>query len=122
MTRVPSSIPKDSTLVEAHELMRKHKIRHLPVTDGGKLAGIVSQRDLHLVETLRDVDPEEVPVEDAMTRDVYVVAPSEPLMKVAAKMAHDRIGSAIIVGDRGVEGIFTTTDALIALFHIWKPS
>ncbi len=102
-------------------MMRKHQIRHLPVTQGGKLAGLVSQRDLHLIETLKDVNPKEVPVEEAMTRDVYIVSPTEPLMKVAAKMAHDRIGSAMVVGDQGIEGIFTTTDALVALFHVWKP-
>ena len=48
MTRAPLSIRPEQTLAEAHRLMRKHRIRHLPVVDRGKLVGIVSQRDLML--------------------------------------------------------------------------
>ena len=43
--------------------------------------GILSQRDALLVETLRDVDPAKVPVEDAMTSDVYLVSPDTPLLE-----------------------------------------
>ena len=53
MTESPHSIGANQTLATAHEMMRAHQIRHLPVLRAGKLVGIVSQRDLYLVETLR---------------------------------------------------------------------
>lgn len=62
----------------------EHQIRHLPVLDGGKLVGIVTQRDLHLVETLKGVDQQTVTVEEAMSQDVYTVEPETPLPRWSA--------------------------------------
>ena len=120
MKRKPYTIAATATLDDAHHLMRKHRIRHLPVISEGKLVGVVSVGDLYLMETLADVDPREVEVSETMSKKVYTVAPDDPLDKVAAKMAADRLGSAVVVEDDEVVGIFTTTDALRALFHVWK--
>jgi acetoin utilization protein AcuB len=120
MTRTPHTINHDQPLARAHELMRAHHIRHLPVLQDGKLLGLVSIRDLHLIETLRDVDPREVPVEDAMAEEPYTVSPEEPLDVVAGIMADHKIGSAVIVDSGEVQGIFTTVDALRALLHLWR--
>jgi acetoin utilization protein AcuB len=120
MTPLPHTIEFDQPLARAHELMRLHQIRHLPVTQNGKLLGLVSIRDLHLIETLRDVDPAEVPVEDAMAEEPYTVSPEEPLDAVATVMADHKLGSAVIVEDGRIQGIFTTVDALRALLRLWK--
>lgn len=114
MTASPHSIGKDQFLVHAHELMRNHAIRHLPVLDGGRLVGVLSDRDLHLIETLRDVTPDKVTVEEAMTPVVYSVAPRAPLHEVVREMAAHKYGCAVVVDDREVVGIFTTIDALRA--------
>lgn len=115
MTAAPYSIGVDQPLDVAHDLMRAHRIRHLPVLRGGKLVGLLSQRDLYLIETLRDVDPRSVTVEEAMTQDAYAVAPSTPLAKVAKEMAEQRYGCAVVVEAAQVVGIFTAVDALRAL-------
>lgn len=120
MTPLPHTIEFDQPLTRAHELMRTHHIRHLPVMQNGKLLGLVSIRDLHLIETLRDVDPDEVPVEDAMAEEPYTVSPDEPLDAVAAIMADHKLGSAVVVEGGQVQGIFTTVDALRALLQLWK--
>jgi acetoin utilization protein AcuB len=99
-------------------MMREHRVRHLPVLEAGKLVGLISQRDLHFIETLQDVDPNNTTVEEAMTTDVYITGPYAPLEEVAATMAENKYGSAVIV-DRGkVVGIFTTVDALSALTQL----
>jgi acetoin utilization protein AcuB len=118
MTRKPHCIGRDQTLAAAHERMRAIGGRHLPVMDGGKLVGIVSQRDLLSVETMREVDPARVRVEDAMTADVYVVTPERPLGEVAARMVERKYGCAVVVDKSQVVGIFTTTDALRVLVGI----
>jgi acetoin utilization protein AcuB len=92
--------------------MRKFEIRHLPVLHGGKLIGLLSLRDLHLVETLPNVDPELVRVEEAMTQDVYAVEPKTPLKQVVSEMAARKLGSAVVVEGSKVVGVFTTVDAL----------
>jgi acetoin utilization protein AcuB len=115
MSAPPVTIAPERTLAEAHRLMREHGIRHLPVVDGGRLVGLLSQRDLYLLETLASVDPAAETVGEAMSAEPYAVAPDAPLERVAATMAERRIGSAVVLDDGAVVGLFTTTDALRAL-------
>ncbi|WP_373048790.1 CBS domain-containing protein [Vulgatibacter sp.] len=122
MTPNPWTVGKDQTLAVAHRLMRQHEIRHLPVLHGGALVGLVSQRDLHLIETLQDVQQDAVPVEDAMSPEVYAVAPGDDVAKVAAEMARRRLGSAVVVEKGKVVGLFTTTDALLLLAEVLRRS
>lgn len=114
MTTTPHTIGVDQTLQTAHKLMRDHHFRHLPVLQGGKLVGMVTERDLALIETLKDVDPTKVTVEDAMTPAPYTVAPDALLDEVVATMAEHRYGSAVVVDNNHVVGVFTTVDALVA--------
>lgn len=115
MSSSPYTIGADQTLRVAHELMRRHGIRHLPVLRGGIIVGIVSVRDLHLIETLPDVKEDEVTVEEAMSRDVYTVTRNTPLAEVARHMAEHKLGSAVVVEGNTVVGVLTTVDALRAL-------
>lgn len=120
MTRQPWTIERGATMTAAHQLMRSHAIRHLPVMDAGKLVGIVSERDLHLIETLPDADPDEVTVDDAMTETVYVAAPTDEVSEVVDRMAARKLGSAVVMQDQRVEGIFTSIDALHVLSHVLR--
>ncbi len=115
MTPVIHTIGETQPLATAHEMMRTHQVRHLPVLSGGKLVGLLSQRDLHLIETLPDVDVNRVTVDDAMSQDVYTAGPGDDLAEVASAMAERKLGSAVVVEGGKVVGIFTTVDALRAL-------
>jgi acetoin utilization protein AcuB len=115
MSAAPVTIAPERTLAAAHRLMREHGIRHLPVVDGGRLVGLLSQRDLYLLETLASVDPAAETVGEAMSAEPYAVGPDAPLERVAATMAKRRIGSAVVLEHGAVVGLFTTTDALLAL-------
>ncbi len=114
MTPSPHSVGQEQSLAQAHKLMRAHHIRHLPVLHGGKLVGVLSDRDLHLIETLRDVDPETVTVEEAMSPTVYTVSPRAPLDEVVREMAHHKYGCAVIEDNGKLVGVFTTVDAMRA--------
>lgn len=46
MSTEPRTIPPTATLEDARDLMDRSHIRHLPVTDGGRLVGMLSMRDL----------------------------------------------------------------------------
>lgn len=118
MTRSPHTIGHDQPLDAAHRLMREHDIRHLPVLQGGKLVGIVSQRDLHLIESLKDVDPARVLVSEAMNAEVYTVGPRASIRKIASEMATHKYGSAVVMEHEQVIGVFTTVDALRVLYGL----
>lgn len=92
--------------------MRRFDVRHLPVLDGGRIVGVLTERDVLFIETLSDVDPLKVTVEEAMSRDVYAVSSATPLAEVVAEMAEHKYGCVVIVDGSRVAGIFTTVDAL----------
>jgi acetoin utilization protein AcuB len=118
MVGSPHSIGREQPLSVAHEQMRSHGLRHLPVLHAGRLVGLLSQRDLWFIETLKGVDPATVPVEDAMSADVFTVGKDTPLAEVATEMANHKYGCAVVVEGSHVVGIFTTVDALRALVEV----
>lgn len=120
MTTSPHTVGADQTLVQAHGLMREHDIRHLPVLRGGELVGMLTERDLALIEQFSDIDPRATKVEEAMSTSIYGVAPEAPLDEVAAEMASKKYGSAVVVQSRKVVGILTTVDVCSALSSLLR--
>jgi acetoin utilization protein AcuB len=118
MTTTPHAIGSDQTLELAHRVMRENRIRHLPVLNGGKLVGVLTQRDLALIETLKDVDPKEVTVDDAMSSSVFSADPTTPLDEVTSTMAEQKYGCCVVMQNSKVVGIFTTVDACRALSEL----
>ena len=112
------TIGDEQPMTVAHKMMRDQHIRHLPVLHQGRVVGIVTDRDLHLVETLKDVDPSKISVSEAMTPDPYVVSPTASLDEVVSTMASNKYGSAVVSDHGHVVGIFTTVDACNAFAEL----
>lgn len=120
MTAAPHSIGSDQTIATASLMMNDHRIRHLPVLRGGQLLGILTDRDIKLIETFRDVDPTKIAVEEAMTEQPYSVSPEAALDEVVETMAANKYGSAVVMHNQKVVGIFTTVDACEALAQLLR--
>jgi acetoin utilization protein AcuB len=118
MTASPHTVGADQVLAYAHELMREYRIRHLPVLRGGQLAGVLTERDLALIEKLSDVDPKLVKIEEAMSSEVYTVSPQARLDVVVKEMASKKLGSAVVMQAGKVTGIFTMVDACTVLAEL----
>lgn len=113
MTKAPRSIEPHQSIDLARQWMDDMKVRHLPVRSGGKLVGILSERDLNLVAGLQRSKDALQTVEDAMISEVRTVTDSRKLKDVAQEMIEHRIGCVLVVGkDESLLGIFTDTDAL----------
>jgi CBS domain-containing protein len=69
MTPFPYSIDVDAPLTEAHALMRRLQFRHLPVTSGEAIVGILTDRDIKLVLGPDFACPDE---RELRVRDAYV--------------------------------------------------
>ena len=113
MTPGPYTIGREQSLVTAKQMMQTSHVRHLPVLHGGKLVGVLSDRELAAIETLPGST--QFTVEDAMVPDVFMTSGDAPLAMVAGEMARLRLGSAIVLKDDQVVGVFTAVDALRAL-------
>lgn len=118
MTKSPRTIGPQMSMAHAHTIMREHGVRYLPVTQAGHLVGMVTARDLAVVDALSEFVPKVLPVDETMSEDVYVVSPDAPLSEVTAEMAERKLGSAVVVDGQKVIGVFTVTDACRALTRI----
>jgi len=112
MTPFPYSVEPDSKVEAALDIMNSHCIHHLPVTDKGKLAGVISSRDI-----LRRIALDEnisLKVHDVMSTDIYTADLSERLDSVLHRMAEHHLGSVIVTRKGKLAGIFTHVDACAA--------
>ena len=107
----PHTVGADQSLQIARDLMSEHEVRHLPVQKAGKLIGVISDRDINFALAVDKTEAEDEHVEDAFTEEPYVVEPTEPVYRVARRMAADHIGCALVAKGESVVGIFTTVDA-----------
>jgi acetoin utilization protein AcuB len=115
MTPSPWTVDRNQPLSAARRLMHEHGVRHLPVLEGQRVLGVLSERDLLLCESLAGVNPTDVRVEEAMAPDPYAVTPDAALADVVDTLIQRRIDSAIVLEEGRVVGVFTTVDALRAL-------
>ena len=120
MTPAPHTIGYEQSLTAASHMMTELGVHHLPVLDGGQVVGVVSDRDIAWVEALQNFDPDRMPVDEAISREPYVVGPEEPLLDVVLTMQEKKIGSALVIDNGHVLGVFTTTDALRVLGEILR--
>lgn len=117
MTQYPFVASPKMSVKAAAEFMKKNNIRHLPVVQGSKIVGIVSDRDLRTADFLSD--SMQLTVSDFMIKKPYCVESETPLAVVAGKMAEKRYGCAVVVGKKGeIKGIFTTTDGMSVLSKV----
>ncbi len=127
MTSPVVSISPDITLQEAYQTMREKEIRHLPVTEGRNLVGIITDRDLRLATSALAPSPF---LPGAMVRDVMCRAPLtadviDPVEDAARVMREHKIGCLPVVDDGRLIGIITGLDLLYALMSMTgadKPS
>jgi acetoin utilization protein AcuB len=99
-------------------LMRKNGIRHIPILRSEKVVGIVSDRDIKVIEGLEIRDKSLVLAKHIMSPDPIAVDASTAIDHVALEMSKRKIGSVIVYEGGKFLGIFTSTDALNALVEI----
>jgi len=123
MTTPALTVGLDMPVLEARQLMERQRIRHLPVTDGNRLMGIVTDRDirLNLPSPATSLSVWEVnyliarlTVASVMRRAVITVDPHRAAADAARIMLDHKIGALPVVDGGVVVGIVTETDMLRA--------
>ncbi len=129
MTPRPITVNEETSLPEALELMRKEKIRRLPVLDKhGKLVGIVTELDLLRASPspATTLSMYEIPyllskvkMRDIMTREVITVTEDTPIEEAARIMADNKIGGLPVMRDDKLVGIITETDIFKLMLELF---
>lgn len=114
MTRSPVVVESSEKLATVRQKMDQGNFHRVPVVDGGKLVGIVSDRDLRQ----HTGSLEDVKVNGAMTKPVVNVTPTTMLEQAALLMVKHRIGGLPVVEQGKVVGIITATDLLRAFAEV----
>jgi CBS domain-containing protein len=117
----PVTLKPEDSLDLANDVISLGRIRHIPVVDGGRLVGIVTERDLigaaaaqifGLKQKSKSALLKSIKIKEVMKKRVVTTAPNTPIKDVAHLMADKKIGCVPVVSDGVVVGLVTTTDIL----------
>jgi CBS domain-containing protein len=100
MTRKPRVIQPDATVADAATLMRSLDVGALPVCDGSRLIGMVTDRDITTRATAEGRDPYLTPVRDVMSPGVAWASEDDPVEEAARIMREHQIRRLPIVDER----------------------
>jgi CBS domain-containing protein len=125
MTRKPYTLQPEASLDEAMQLMDEHGLRHLPLVEGDRLVGIVSDRDLleatgWMPARVREVYQDPVTDQRARTlqelahRRVHTLHPDDTVVSAAIELVAGKIGCLPVLDHGALVGILTETDLVRA--------
>ncbi|MHB1024219.1 MAG: CBS domain-containing protein [Desulfobacteria bacterium] len=123
MTRNPKTVSPDDPLSLAAGILREHRFHHLPVVEGGRLVGILSDTDLRNASFAVPVEAGggaagDRPVREAMRTEVWSVTPDDSVEDALLILTREKFGALpVLSGDRLV-GIITRADLLNAFVDL----
>lgn len=128
MTTRVITVRPDASLWKAWQLLATHQIRHLPVTEGSRVIGMLTDRTIRQMMPSSLAMPDElerfrawgaqVKVEEVMSRRVFPVTPETPVHEALKIILENRVGCTPVVRGSALVGILTTRDLLRALSGI----
>jgi CBS domain-containing protein len=111
MTDRPRCITPDTPVSEAARLMKSDDIGSLPILEGEKLTGIVTDRDIVVQAVAEEKDPRGMPVREVASREVVTIGPEEDLSEALKLMASYQVRRIPVVDeDNRLVGIVAQAD------------
>jgi len=111
MTPNPRSLESGSTVVEAARLMREQDVGIVPVTEGEKLVGTVTDRDIAIRVVAEGKSPESVTVGEVASRELVTIDPQQDLDEALKLMARHQVRRLPVVEEDGtLVGIVAQAD------------
>jgi CBS domain-containing protein len=101
-----------ATLATVAQRLRLERIGALVVLDGGKLAGIISERDVVHAFAAHRAEASEIKVADVMTRDVITCRPEDSLTRVLGVMTRHRVRHLPVLEGGRLSGLISIGDAV----------
>jgi CBS domain-containing protein len=108
MTSDPATVEPDATLGEVATLMKQEDCGSIPVVEGGRLVGIVTDRDIVIRAVAAGKDPKSTRVSEVMSADPVTVRPDENIDRAREVMAERQIRRLPVVENGALVGILVT--------------
>lgn len=110
MTPQPTAIASDAPVIEAARRLSSENVGSLPVVDGDKLVGMITDRDIVLHVVAKDLDPHKVTISDVCSENPVVAEPDESLDDALQRMASEQLRRLPVVTDGRLVGILAQAD------------
>ncbi|MGV0755727.1 CBS domain-containing protein [Empedobacter brevis] len=118
MAKVLIAVPANKKISEVNELFKEYNIRHIPVTEGTKLVGVISKNDVSkLGYGVGEIDQNALntmydtyELKDVMVKEPVTVSSETNVKDVAEILSEQSFHSLPVVDNNEVVGIVTTTD------------
>lgn len=110
------TISPEATVEEAIQLMKKHSIRHLPVTEGDRLVGLVTESSIRQYALPAVMD--KLPIREVMIINPVTVDAEATLDEAAKLIYRYKIGGLPVTHEGRLVGIITVTDLLEAFIEL----
>ncbi|HEY7659852.1 MAG TPA: CBS domain-containing protein [Actinomycetota bacterium] len=115
MTEQPASLSPERTAADAAGLMMRHDVGSIPIVDGDRIVGIVTDRDLVVRVMASHRDAGAISLDEIATRDVYTVSPDVELHEARDAMESHRVRRLAVVKDGSLVGMLSLGDVAVAL-------
>ena len=111
MTTNPRGVETSTPIAEAAKLMKNEDVGPLPVLEGGKLVGMVTDRDIVIRVVAEGKDPQSTTVGEVASRDLITVDPQQDLDEALRLMAQHQVRRLPVVEEDGrLVGILAQAD------------
>jgi CBS domain-containing protein len=115
MTSDVRTATRDMTLQQVAALMRDGDMGSIPVVEGGKLVGIVTDRDI-VVRSIAEGRGADSPIGEAMTTEVFSVKPDDFAFEAIRIMGDRQVRRIPVVGENGeLAGIIAMADVALEM-------
>jgi CBS domain-containing protein len=101
------------SLTQAAELMKGEDVGSVPVVEEGRLAGILTDRDIVTRAVVERRDPQTVTVDEIASRDVVTVEPEQDLDEALALMARHQVRRLPVVEQGRLIGMLAQADVAL---------
>ena len=113
MSGNPESIDADATVQDAARIMQDLNVGSVPVLAGGRVAGIVTDRDITIRVIAENRSPAKVPVREIATADPLTVSPNTDVNTAAELMAKHQVRRLPVVDDGKLVGMLSLGDVSV---------
>lgn len=114
MSQRPRAVSPDTSVLEVAEVMEQEDVGSLPVVEGDRVLGIVTDRDITVRAVAKGKDPRGMPVREIASRDIVAIGPDDDLADALKLMASYQVRRIPVVdAEERLVGVVSQADVAL---------